>query len=125
MSTLRRSDSLLAYIGKRTWRNVVEYEGDPIFGSFVHNAVLFLVVYLISLPDFELVRSAIDCEPDSWIRRNRHMDTVPTMKRFVHVTMRLDFPAGQKLGRHCTNDLAAHRIVLFDDFLNDRHSDVR
>ena len=47
------------------WRNVVEYEGDPILGSLVHYAVLFLVVYLVSLPDFELVRSAIDREPDS------------------------------------------------------------
>ena len=48
-----------------TWRNVVEYEGDAILGALVRYAVLFLVVYLVSLPDFELVRSAIDREPDS------------------------------------------------------------
>ncbi len=71
----------------RTWRDVVEYEGDAILAALVRYAVLFLVVYLVSLPDFELVRSAIDRKPDSWIRGNRHMDAVPTMKRFVHVTM--------------------------------------
>ena len=125
VSALRPFLSLAGYIGKWAWWNVVEYEGDPILGSLVHYAVLFLVVYLVSLPDFELVRSAIDRETDSWICRNRHMDTVPAMKRLVHVSMRLDFPAGQKLGRHCTNDLAARRIVFFYDFLHDRHSDVR
>jgi len=124
-SALRPFLSLAGHIGKRTRRNVVEYEGDPILGSLVHYAVLFLVVYLVSLPDFELVRFAVDCEPDSWIRCYRHMDTVPTMKRCVYITMRLDFSAGQKLGRHCTNYLAACRIVLFYDFLHDRYSDVR
>ena len=89
MSALRPFLSPARYIGKRAWRKVVEYEGDPILGSLVHYAVLFLVVYLVSLPDFELVRSAIDRETDSWIRRNRHMDTVPAMKLIVHVSIRL------------------------------------
>ncbi len=39
-------------IGKRTWRNVVEYECDPNLISLVHYTVLFLIVYLVRLPDF-------------------------------------------------------------------------
>ena len=73
---------------------------------YVDHAVLFLVVYFVGLPDFELVRPAIDREPDFWIRRNRYMDTVRTMKRLVHVTMRLDIPARLKPGCHRTDDFA-------------------
>jgi hypothetical protein len=39
-------------LGKRIWWNVVEYKSDPILGSPVNHAVLFLVVYLVRLPDF-------------------------------------------------------------------------
>ena len=70
---LGSSFSLAGHVRKRTWRNVVEYECDPILGSLVSHAVLFLVVNLVSLPDFQLVRSAIDREPDFWIGRNRHV----------------------------------------------------
>ena len=111
--------------GRGDRRNVVENEGDPILGALVYYAVLFLVVYLVCLPDFELVRSAVDREPDSWIRRNWHMDTVRNMKRLVNVTMRFDILAGPEPGRYRTNDLAAGRIVFLDNFLHDRHSDFR
>ncbi len=35
---------LAGYIGKMTWRKVVEYECDAILVSLVYYAVLFLVV---------------------------------------------------------------------------------
>ena len=125
VSALWSSFALNGYIGKRTWRNVIEDEGNPILGTLVHHAVPFLVVNLVSLSNFELVRSAIDREPHSWVRRNRHMNAVTAMERLVHVTMGLDFPAGNKLGRHCTDNLAARRIVFLDDFLHEWQSDMR
>ncbi len=79
-ATGKLSYRLAGFIGKRAWRHVIEYEGDAILDSLVDYAVLFLIVYLVRLPDFELVRSAIDREPDFWIRRNGHVDTVRTMK---------------------------------------------
>jgi len=39
-------------LGKRIWRNVIEYEGDLVLGSPVNHAVLSLVVYLVRLSDF-------------------------------------------------------------------------
>ncbi len=41
------------------------------------------------------------------------------------VMMRLNFPAGHELRRHCTDDCATCRIMLFQYFMHDRHGDIR
>ena len=69
-----------AQFGELIRRNVIEDEGDPILGAFVHHAVVFLIVNLIRAADLEFVRPAIDHEAHTVIRRNRHVDAMTAMK---------------------------------------------
>ncbi len=62
------------------WREVIENEGDPIVGAFVHHAMVFLIIDLVSLPHLQAVRPAIDHEPYARVSFYGYVDSVPAMK---------------------------------------------
>ena len=107
------------------WRNVIENKRDAVVRAFVHNAVVFLVVYLVGFAHLKLVRAPVDHEADTRIGRNRHVDTMTAVKGWVCVGMWLDLAACQQLGRHRTDDRAAGWIVLADDVMHHGHRDIR
>ncbi len=76
--------------GDNLRRQIVEYERNPILRPFVHDAVVFLVVHLISPTDGQLVGPSIDHKPDSWIGRNGNMNTVSSVERRVPINVGLD-----------------------------------
>ena len=60
--------------------DVIENEGDTIFAAFVHDAMIFLIVNFIRLPDLQAVWPAIDHESHARIGLDWHVYPVAHMK---------------------------------------------
>jgi hypothetical protein len=100
------------------WRHVVEDKSDPVFGTLVHHAVVFLVIDFIGLANLQLVRPAIDHETDPGIGGNWDVDPVAPVERRVRIHMRLDLAANQQLGRHGPDDAATRWVTPTNDIVH-------
>ena len=69
------------------WREVVEDEGDPVFASAVHHAVVFLIVNLVSVTHFESMRTAIDHESDARVGGDGDMNPVSVSESLMGIAM--------------------------------------
>ena len=76
--------------GDNLRRQIVEYERNPILRPFVHDAVVFLVVHLISPTDGQLVGPSIDHKPDSRVGRDGNMNTMSSVERRVPINVGLN-----------------------------------
>jgi len=79
--------SRLARTTQFLWRDIIEDKCNTVFFTLIHHAVSFLIIDLISLSRFQLVRSAIDHEPDPPIGRDRDVYPVTLVKRWVCIHM--------------------------------------
>ena len=61
-------------------RHIIEDEIDAPLGTFIHHAVLLLIIDLIDTADLEAVGPSRDHKAHSGIGINRNMDSVAVMK---------------------------------------------
>lgn len=103
---------------------VVEDKGNPVFAACVHHAVVFLVVDLVSMADFEAMWFSIDHETHAGIGCDRHMDAVAVDEGSMAVAVWCDNATGFELGGHGANDRATGWIVFLEDTMHQGHGRV-
>ena len=68
------------FSGDSVWRDIVENKSYSIFFTFVHDAVIFLVVKLVGFANFKLIRSSVNHKPDPVIGGDGHMNSMTRVK---------------------------------------------
>ena len=69
-------------------RHIVKDKGNSVVLTFIHHAVLFLIIDLVSLAHFKAIGFAINHKAHSGIGGNGNMDAMPGMKRGMFIKMR-------------------------------------
>jgi len=93
--TSRSFDNRIARSTQFLWWDIIEDKCNAVFFTLVHHAMSFLIIDFISLTRLQLVRPAIDHEPDPSIGRDRDVYPVTNVERWVCIHMRQYFAASQ------------------------------